>query len=232
MLSKLDSEGVLGDLPAKWAANPPRTPCSVPGVACLSEDDVDRDPLVQFGRWFEEAREAGVVEPEAVALASASADGAPSARMVLLKGYDELGFRFFTSYGSRKAAELDENPRAALLFHWRELRRQVRVEGAVERVSPAETAEYVRSRSRASQLGTLASPQSRPIGSRDELVNLVSGLERRFEGQELPLPEDWGGFRLLPQVYELWQHRENRLHDRLRYSRGDAGEWRIERLAP
>lgn len=201
-------------------------------VARLTRQNVHPDPLRQFGLWVEEARQAGVVEPEAVALASATADGAPSARMVLLKGYDERGFRFFTDYRSRKAAELDQNPRAALLFHWKELGRQVRIEGDVERVPPAETAEYVRTRSRASQIGALASPQSRLIGSRDELESLVADVERRYQGQELPLPEDWGGYTLLPQVYELWQHGVDRLHDRLRYRRGDGGEWVLERLAP
>lgn len=198
----------------------------------LDVDSVDPDPLVQFGLWFEEATQAGVFEPEAVVLATADARGAPSARMVLLKGFDERGFRFFTNYGSRKAGELDQNPQAALLFHWKELGRQVRLEGLVERLPAAETAQYVRTRSRASQLGALASPQSRPIGSRDELEGGVGELERRYEGQELPLPEDWGGYRLRPRVYELWQHGEHRLHDRLRYTAGDGGGWRLERLAP
>jgi pyridoxamine 5'-phosphate oxidase len=198
----------------------------------LDVDGIDPDPLLQFGRWFEEAEKAGVFEPEAVALATAGADGAPSARMVLLKGFDERGFRFFTNYGSRKAAQLDQNPQAALLFHWKELGRQVRLEGPVERLSHAETVEYVRSRSRASQIGALASPQSRPIGSREELERRVEEVERRYEGQELPLPDDWGGYRLRPQVYELWQHGEHRLHDRLRYTAAEGGEWRLERLAP
>src|SRR5215211_6649241 len=140
----------------------------------LSEQDVDPDPLAQFGRWFSEARDAGVFEPEAVALATAAADGSPSARMVLLKGFDERGFRFFTNYDSRKGSELAENPRAALLFHWKELGRQVRIEGGVERVSPAESAHYFRSRSLESRLSALASPQSRVVGSREE-------LERRLE---------------------------------------------------
>jgi pyridoxamine 5'-phosphate oxidase len=152
--------------------------------------------------------------------------------MVLLKGFDERGFRFFTNYGSRKATELDQNPQAALLFHWKELGRQVRLEGPVERLSHAETVEYVRSRARASQIGALASPQSRPIGSREELERRVEEIKRRYEGQELALPDDWGGYRLRPQVYELWQHGEHRLHDRLRYTAVEGGEWRLERLAP
>ena len=198
----------------------------------MNEKDLDPDPLRQFDLWFEEAKQAGVFEPEAVALATADAGGAPSARMVLLKGFDERGFAFFTNYESRKAADLEANPRAALLFHWKELGRQVRIEGDVERVSPAETAAYVRTRTRESQLGALASPQSRVIGSREELLGLVRELEQRYGGRELPLPERWGGYRLQPRVYELWQHGEHRLHDRLRYRREEAGEWVVERLAP
>lgn len=201
-------------------------------MARLLESDVDPDPLRQFTVWFDEAREAGVFEPEAMALATATAEGAPSARMVLLKGFDERGFVFFTNYAGRKARELESNPRAALLFHWKELGRQVRIEGSVERVSPEETVAYVRSRGRASQLGALASPQSREIGSRDELEALVAEVERRYAGGELPIPEDWGGYRLDPQVYELWQHGEARLHDRLRYTRASGGGWAIGRLAP
>ena len=201
-------------------------------MARLLESEVDPNPLRQFTVWFDEAREAGVFEPEAMALATATAEGAPSARMVLLKGYDERGFVFFTNYAGRKAAELESNPRAALLFHWKELGRQVRIEGSVARVSPEETAAYVRSRGRTSQIGALASPQSREIGSREELEALVAEVERRYAGEELPIPEDWGGYRLDPQVYELWQHGEARLHDRLRYTRRSGGGWAIGRLAP
>jgi pyridoxamine 5'-phosphate oxidase len=195
----------------------------------LREGDISPDPLAQFGRWFDDAREAGVPEPEAVALATASADGAPSARMVLLKGFDERGFRFFTNYESRKGSELSANPRAALLFHWKELARQVRIEGPVERIPPAESAEYFNSRSSESRLSTLASPQSRVIGSREELERRVEQL--RAAG-EPPAPAHWGGYRLLPQVYELWQRREHRLHDRLRYRLEAPGSWALERLAP
>src|SRR5215211_5316881 len=195
----------------------------------LSEQDVDPDPLAQFGRWFSEARDAGVFEPEAVALATAAADGSPSARMVLLKGFDERGFRFVTNYDSRKGRELAENPRAALLFHWKELGRQVRIEGGVERLPAAESAEYFATRSRESRLSALASPQSRVIGSREELDRRL----RELAGAGEPAaPAHWGGFRLVPRVYELWQHREHRLHDRLRYRRDPAGEWVLERLAP
>jgi pyridoxamine 5'-phosphate oxidase len=198
----------------------------------LSEGDVHPDPLAQFEAWFEEARAAGVFEPDAAALATATPDGAPSVRMVPLKGFDERGFRVFTSYESRKGSELDANPRAALLFHWKELGRQVRIEGSVERVSREESEEYARTRSRSSQLSALASPQSRVIGSREELEALVSEAEARYAGGEVPLPAHWGGYRLLPRVYELWQHREHRLHDRLRYRLEEGVGWVVERLAP
>jgi pyridoxamine 5'-phosphate oxidase len=197
-------------------------------VAGLSEGDVDPDPLAQFGRWFDDAHAAGVYEPEAVALATASADGAPSARMVLMKGFDERGFRFFTNYESRKGGELAENPRAALLFHWKELARQIRIEGPVQRVSPAESAEYFASRSVESRRSAVASPQSRVIGSREQLERRV----RELQGGEPELPAHWGGFLLVPQVYELWQRGEHRLHDRLRYRRDEAGGWVLDRLAP
>src|SRR4051794_13997963 len=197
-------------------------------MAGLSERDVDQNPLAQFGRWFDEAHAAGVYEPEAVALATASADGAPSVRMVLLKGFDQRGFRFFTNYESRKAAELAENPRAALLFHWKELARQVRIEGHVDRISPAESAEYFATRSVESRLSALASPQSSPIASREELERRVAALH----GADPAVPAHWGGFLLAPQVYELWQRGEHRLHDRVRYRRSDDGGWVLDRLAP
>jgi pyridoxamine 5'-phosphate oxidase len=197
-------------------------------MAGLREADVDPDPLVQFGRWFDEAAAAGVHEPEAVALATASAGGAPSARMVLMKGFDERGFRFFTNYESRKGRELEENPRAALLFHWKELARQVRIEGPVERVTPAESAEYFAGRALGSRIAAVASPQSRVIGSREELERRVEALT----GRDPAAPANWGGFVLNPQVYELWQRGEHRLHDRLRYRRADGGGWVLDRLAP
>jgi pyridoxamine 5'-phosphate oxidase len=198
----------------------------------LDEKQIDPDPLVQFRSWLDETRAAGVFEPEAAALATATPDGAPSARMVLLKGFDERGFRFFTSYESRKGAELETNPRAALLFHWKELGRQVRIEGTVERLSREESDEYARTRSRASRLSALASPQSRVVGSREELERLVAEADERYRDGEVPLPDHWGGYRLSPQVYELWQHREHRLHDRLRYRREGPGGWVVERLGP
>jgi pyridoxamine 5'-phosphate oxidase len=198
--------------------------------APLSEADLDPDPLVQFGRWFDEWRSVGGSEPAAVALATATPAGAPSVRMVLSKGVDGRGVAFFTNYGSRKASELDANPRAALLFHWPELDRQVRIEGAVERVSRAETEAYVRTRSRASRLSALASPQSRPVSSREWLEQRVAELDAAHPA-ELPVGDDWGGYRLEPATWEFWQHRADRLHDRFRYLPAEGG-WRIERLGP
>jgi pyridoxamine 5'-phosphate oxidase len=198
----------------------------------LREQDVDGQPLRQFAAWFAEAGNAGVRMPEAAALATASADGAPSARMVLVKGFDERSLVFFSSYESRKGRELAANARAALLFHWDPLGRQVRIEGPVERTSAAETSDYVRSRPRGSQLSALASPQSQVIDSRATLERRVAELEDRYGQSELPLPEGWGGFRLVVESVELWQQRHDRLHDRLHYRRdGDTG-WVLERLAP
>lgn len=197
----------------------------------LREEDVDVDPVRQFADWFKQALDAGVRAPEAAALATASAAGAPSVRMVLVKQVDDDGLVFFSNYESRKGGELAANPRAALLFHWDPLGRQVRVEGEVRRVSPEESAAYVRSRPRLSQLSALASPQSQPIPDREWLGRRVAELAARHAGAELPLPGTWGGFRLSPEAYEFWQHREDRLHDRLRYRRDDGG-WQLERLAP
>jgi pyridoxamine 5'-phosphate oxidase len=190
--------------------------------------------LRQFASWFHEAELSGMPQPEAAAVATASAAGAPSVRMVLIKGYDERGFVFFSSYESRKGQELAANPQAALLFHWPPLGRQVRLEGAVQRVSPEESEAYARSRPRGSQLSALASPQSRAIESRGVLERRVAELAAKYDGVELPVPDSWGGFRLAPERYEFWQHRADRLHDRLRYARPAAAgaRWTIERLAP
>jgi pyridoxamine 5'-phosphate oxidase len=198
----------------------------------LREEDVDPDPFRQFAAWFDAAAGAGTPEPEAAALATATASGAPSVRMVLVKEAGERGFVFFTNYESRKGQELATNPSAALLFHWSPLGRQVRVEGDVHRTTPEETAAYVRTRPRGSQLSALASPQSRPVASRRALEQRVAELADRYADHELPLPETWGGFRLVPARIEFWQHRENRLHDRLLYTRQPDGRWRLERLAP
>jgi pyridoxamine 5'-phosphate oxidase len=189
----------------------------------LAEADVDADPVVQFGRWFEQAEQSGLLEPHAMTLATATPDGRPSARMVLLRGFDERGFCFYTNYESRKAAELAANPRAALVFWWGELERQVRIEGRVEA--------YFASRPPGSQLSAAASPQSRVITDRAVLERRVAELATAAPDAQVPLPEFWGGYRLAHEVVEFWQGRPNRLHDRLRYRRaGDA--WRIERLAP
>jgi pyridoxamine 5'-phosphate oxidase len=198
----------------------------------LREPDVDPDALRQFAIWFRDARDAGIRMPEAAALATVSAEGAPSARMVLVKHCDERGFVFYSNYESRKGRELAANPRAALAFYWDPLGRQVRIEGRVARASAEESAAYVRSRPRASQLSALASPQSQTIDSREALERRVADLEARYGTGELPLPTNWGGFRLAAESVEFWQQRDDRLHDRLRYRRVDAVGWVIERLAP
>ena len=192
----------------------------------LRRRDLDADPLSQFERWHAEA--GGLAT---VALATATEQGAPSARMVLLKGADERGFVFHSSYEGRKARELAANPRGALLFYWQEPGRQVRVEGEVERVDQAESEAYFRTRPRGGQLAAWASTQSEVIGSREELEERFQAVETQYEGRDVPLPPHWGGFRLVPATYEFWEHRDNRLHDRFRYRRGD-GEWVVERLSP
>ena len=197
----------------------------------LCEEDVPPDPVAQFRAWFRAAEEGGVRLPETMILATASAAGAPSARAVLLKGLDERGFAFFTNLESRKAVELGENPRAALVFHWPALGRQVRVEGRVAPVDRAEAEAYFETRPRGSRIGAWASPQSAVLGSRDELDRLVADEEAAHPGDDVPLPPFWGGYRVEPEVVEFWQHRESRLHDRLRYRREGDG-WVVERLAP
>jgi len=196
----------------------------------MEERDLDPDPLRQFERWFEEARASGLAVPEAMALATATAAGGPSVRMVLLKGADERGFAFHTNYESRKGVELTSNPRAALLFHWQPLGRQVRIEGSVARLDEAASDEYFASRPLGARLGAWVSRQSEVIESRAVLEESVEEL-RQHLGEELTRPPHWGGFRVRPEVYEFWQHRDDRLHDRLLYTPDGEG-WAISRLAP
>jgi pyridoxamine 5'-phosphate oxidase len=199
--------------------------------ATLGNGDVLADPIEQFRAWFEEARAAQLREPNAMTLATAAPDGAPSARIVLLKGIDARGFAFYTDYRSRKAAELEANPRAALVFHWMELERQVRVTGRVGRVTAAESEAYFATRPVGSRIGAWASHQSQVIASRAELERRESEVAARFAEGDVPLPPHWGGYRVVPESVELWQGRPSRLHDRLQYVR-DGDGWRIARLSP
>jgi pyridoxamine 5'-phosphate oxidase len=197
----------------------------------LDEKDVARDPVVQFARWFQEALNSGFTEPNAMSVATADPQGRPSARILLLKGYDSRGFVFFTNYESRKGRELAQNPYASLLFHWVELERQVRIEGRVEKVAPEESDEYYRSRPLGSRVGAWASPQSRVLADRAALENKLGQLAEQL-GEDPPRPPHWGGYRLVPESLEFWQGRPSRLHDRVRYTLVSAGSWKIERLAP
>ena len=199
--------------------------------AGLAESDVAADPIEQFRRWFDAALDAGLHEPNAMTVATATRDGSPSARVVLLKGFDSRGFVFYTNYEGRKGRELEENPRAALLFYWGELERQVRIEGTVSRVSEEESDAYYASRPRGSRLGAWASEQSRTVEGRKVLEERIADLEAEYEGREVPRPPFWGGYRVGPEVVEFWQGRENRLHDRIVYRRDDGG-WKFERLQP
>lgn len=198
----------------------------------LDEREVDPNPIRQFAIWFEQAREVMRHEPNAMTVATASANCEPSARMLLLKGFDERGFVFFTSYISPKAHDLDENPRAALLFYWPELERQVRISGQAERLPREESDAYFQSRPRGSQIAAIVSRQSQPVESRQALADAFAELEARYDGQPIPRPEHWGGYRVRPVWIEFWQGRPNRLHDRIRYTRQPDGTWRIERLMP
>jgi pyridoxamine 5'-phosphate oxidase len=197
--------------------------------AGLRRSDLRPDPFEQFGVWFDEALAADLHEPTAMTLATATPEGAPSARTVLLKGFDERGFVFYTNYEGRKAAELEANPRCALLFYWGELQRQVRIEGRAARVSGAESDAYFASRPRGSRLGAWASEQSREVEGRDALERRLGELEERYE-DDVPRPPFWGGYRVEPHLFEFWQGRENRLHDRLVYRR--EAEWTVVRLQP
>jgi pyridoxamine 5'-phosphate oxidase len=196
----------------------------------LDESGADPDPFVQFGRWFEEAG-AEVRMPEAVALATVDTGAQPSIRMVLMKAWDDHGFVFHTNYESRKGRELDQNRRAALLFYWDAFGRQVRIEGTVERLSAQESDAYFATRPLGAQIGAHASRQSQPTDSRQALDQRVQALTGEFEGQAVPRPPWWGGYRLRPDYFEYWQNRDDRLHDRLRY-RPEGGAWRIDRLQP
>ena len=198
----------------------------------LDEGDLDADPIRQFQAWFDAARAASPFEPNAMALATVGADGRPSVRMVLLKGLDERGFVFYTNYESRKGRELEDTPWAALDFFWPEMERQVRVEGNVERVTAEESDNYFHSRPVGSQLGAAASRQSEVIPDRDVLERRVAELGEQYRDQEIPRPEYWGGYRVVPDFIEFWQGRLNRLHDRLRYRLSADGSWKIERLSP
>jgi pyridoxamine 5'-phosphate oxidase len=197
----------------------------------LRRADLASDPLEQFRRWYAEA-EAAVEVPEAMALATATTDGAPSVRMVLLKGFDERGLVFYSHRTSRKGRELEANPQAALLFHWSSLGRQVRVEGRVGQVSADESDAYFATRPRDAQIGAVASRQSEPLGSRSELDERLAEVRADRGDGSVPRPPTWGGFRLVPEAWEFWQHRASRLHDRFRYEREPSGAWRIERLFP
>jgi pyridoxamine 5'-phosphate oxidase len=196
------------------------------------EEDADRDPFRQFDRWFAEAAEVGTSQPEAAALATATPQASPSVRMVLVKQTGPDGFVFYTNYESRKGGELTANPRAALLFHWERLGRQVRLEGPVKRTTREESLAYAHSRPRGSQLSAAASPQSRPVPDRAWLEQRVAELDAEYAGREVPLSDRWGGFRLAPERFEFWQHRVSRLHDRFLYTPDPDGGWKVERLAP
>ena len=197
----------------------------------LDESSADLDPFIQFNAWFAEAQRAVPIEPNAMTLATATKDGTPSARIVLLKSVDAEGFVFYSNYRSRKGGELEENPKAALLFYWAELERQVRIEGTVSRVAATVSDAYFRARPRGAQIGASISSQSSTVTARSDLVAAASVLEEKLAGNPVPRPPNWGGFVLRPERFEFWQGRSDRLHDRLRYERSETA-WRISRLAP
>lgn len=198
----------------------------------LTLEQLATDPFTQFERWFQEALNVKIHEPNAMSLATVGTDGVPSIRTVLLKIFDHRGFVFFTNYGSKKATQIAENPQAALLFPWLDLERQVKIVGRVEKVSTAESLKYYLSRPRGSQLGAWVSQQSSIITSRSLLEMKMDEMKRKFSNREVPLPDFWGGFRIVPQTVEFWQGRANRLHDRFQFSLQADQSWKIERLAP
>jgi pyridoxamine 5'-phosphate oxidase len=197
----------------------------------LLEESVEQDPINQFAIWFEQALRSRVIEPNAMSLGTVGEGGYPSVRIVLLKGFDSDGFRFFTNYNSRKGRELENNPQAALCFFWPELERQVRVEGKVSKLSREESEEYFNSRPRLSRLGAWASNQSSELASRAELEQNFEDIRKKFDDNPIPVPDFWGGFLLIPSVIEFWQGREGRMHDRIQYTR-QKDEWKQKRLSP
>lgn len=201
-------------------------------AARLTEKEVSQDPIKQFEKWFNDAMKAGIHEPNAMTLATATNDGRPSARILLLKGFTQEGFIFYTNYLSRKGREMAKNPLASIVFFWGEMERQVRIEGTIEKVSKEESEAYFHSRPKLSQIGALASPQSQEIADRTVIESKMQQLEAQYADSEVPKPSHWGGYILKPQLVEFWQGRQSRLHDRIVYKKADKKTWKIVRLAP